>query len=259
MDNESRFDQWQRRLDNDEKQLVSFFDTKVTASDTVFIFPDIPPEVWKLTLNIPVSKDTCVLAVILMFLDDFDGTNALILTTNALCLRQKARTVTYPYQTSAGTQVPDDIIGKIKTKYPAIAEFLATVTAPEYVTNFHKTLPHQSSTSSPLMQDTPDTNNLPSALENSPATKLDPTLSFRLDLNNATLDDLLEMPGFSLVTAQSFIKERDRRHGFASYTDIGEFLDLQPHQIEKLRMETTLNPMSDNTISKASKRAIVDY
>ena len=67
-------------------------------------------------------------------------------------------------------------------------------------------------------------------------------VSSRLDLNHAPVDDLLSLPAISLPNGQRLVKERERRAGFDTVEEAGQFLGLQPHQVERLKQHVTLEP-----------------
>ncbi|MBD8067467.1 helix-hairpin-helix domain-containing protein [Bacillus sp. PS06] len=66
----------------------------------------------------------------------------------------------------------------------------------------------------------------------------------RMELNNASIQDLLLLPGVDLKTAQHFIEERSKRNGFSHFNEVRDSLHLQPHQFEQVRKLTTLKPLN---------------
>lgn len=67
------------------------------------------------------------------------------------------------------------------------------------------------------------------------ARRVGKAISKRVDLNHAPLDDLLSLPEMTLPNSQRVVRERDRRGGFRSVEEVGRFLNLQPHQVERLK------------------------
>jgi DNA uptake protein ComE-like DNA-binding protein len=66
----------------------------------------------------------------------------------------------------------------------------------------------------------------------------------QVDINTASIDALLELPWINLVLAKELAQERDRRGGFTSLEEVGEFLQLQPHEVEALRRRVTFGTYS---------------
>ncbi len=65
-----------------------------------------------------------------------------------------------------------------------------------------------------------------------------------IDLNQASIKDLLALPGVDLSSAQNFIEERARRNGFTTYQEVRTMLNVQPHEFEEIKQITTLKPLS---------------
>ncbi len=80
----------------------------------------------------------------------------------------------------------------------------------------------------------------------------------KVDINNAGLDELLLLPWMTLDYVQSIIKERQNRLGFTALEEVGELLDLKPHQVEQLRNYIIFRAYTHIGDSTASKR-IIDY
>jgi hypothetical protein len=57
----------------------------------------------------------------------------------------------------------------------------------------------------------------------------------RVDVNAATVQDLLVLPGVTAQAAQRLIDERQARGGFRDVEQIGELLRLPPHRVEQMR------------------------
>jgi uncharacterized protein YegJ (DUF2314 family) len=79
-----------------------------------------------------------------------------------------------------------------------------------------------------------------------------------IDLNNASIDDLLGLPGINIVKAKKIIEERNKRGGFTSIEDVGMFLYFQPHQVKILKENAVLNPYQIKDV-KPLKGRIVDF
>lgn len=63
-----------------------------------------------------------------------------------------------------------------------------------------------------------------------------------VDVNTATLDQLMTLPGVNRTRARRALKQRDERGGFTSVEDFGEVAGLQPHEIVRLRRVATCSP-----------------
>lgn len=83
----------------------------------------------------------------------------------------------------------------------------------------------------------------------------------RVDLNNASLDDLLTLTGISLASGERLIRERDVRIGFETVEQVGHFLELQPHQIEKLKRKAVLNRYKGQVSKQATsaRNRVIDF
>lgn len=88
--------------------------------------------------------------------------------------------------------------------------------------------------------------------------KITNTDKSQIDLNHVTLDELLTLPGFTLINAKKFIEERNRRRGFKSFEDIGIFLNIQPHQVERLKENAILTPHQSSDVTLVKGR-VVDF
>lgn len=83
----------------------------------------------------------------------------------------------------------------------------------------------------------------------------------RVDLNNAPLDDLLTLPGITLAFVEQLIKERDSRLGFETVEQVGHFLELQPHQVERLKKKAVLNPYKGQGSKRvtSARNRVIDF
>ncbi|MCM3443106.1 GYF domain-containing protein [Metabacillus halosaccharovorans] len=65
-----------------------------------------------------------------------------------------------------------------------------------------------------------------------------------IDLNQASIKDLLGLPGVDLAIAQRFIEERVRRNGYTNYQEVRAMLNVQPHEFEEIKESTKLIALS---------------
>lgn len=75
-----------------------------------------------------------------------------------------------------------------------------------------------------------------------------------VDVNTATLEDLVEVLGIETIGAKRIIQQRDVVGGFKSVEQIGELLGLKPHHVEKLRQLATFTPLA----SQAKGGRVID-
>jgi competence protein ComEA len=61
-----------------------------------------------------------------------------------------------------------------------------------------------------------------------------------LDLNRAALGDLLLLPGVGPKLAARIVKERERRGGFASFSQLAEVKGVGPKKLAQLRELVTI-------------------
>lgn len=64
---------------------------------------------------------------------------------------------------------------------------------------------------------------------------------FTIDLNNASLEQLLALPVMSNGRAQKLIDARNARRGFLTMLEVSEALGLHPQEASALKAETVLN------------------
>ena len=79
-----------------------------------------------------------------------------------------------------------------------------------------------------------------------------------IDINNASINGLLLLPGMKLDYINRIDKERRNRLGFTSVEEIGEMLNFEPHEVELLRNSVVINDYALKSSSTARKR-IIDY
>lgn len=80
-----------------------------------------------------------------------------------------------------------------------------------------------------------------------------------LDVNSADVDSLLLLPGITLAYARSIEKERRLRLGFTKVEEVGEFLGLQPHQVERLRPMVSFAAYSATGGATAAAGRLIDF
>lgn len=76
-----------------------------------------------------------------------------------------------------------------------------------------------------------------------------------VDVNTAPFDRLIELPGIGAVGANRIIQDREALGGFQSSEQVGQFLGLKPHQVEKLRRQVVFTPLPN----RAKSARTVDY
>jgi DNA uptake protein ComE-like DNA-binding protein len=74
-------------------------------------------------------------------------------------------------------------------------------------------------------------------------------LTEKVELNEASLEELLSLPGVNMEKARVFLEQRERKNGFHDYNEVREVLRVQPHQFEKIRATTKLKPIGSTTNS----------
>jgi hypothetical protein len=80
-----------------------------------------------------------------------------------------------------------------------------------------------------------------------------------VDLNNASLDDLLYLPGLALESARQLIHERQSRLGFQSVEEVGELLGFSPHKVQRLRERVRIEPFVGTGHTTSARRRVVDF
>jgi DNA uptake protein ComE-like DNA-binding protein len=63
-----------------------------------------------------------------------------------------------------------------------------------------------------------------------------------VDVNNAPIGALLELPGADEVLAARIVELREELNGFASVHDLGNVLDLDVHAVERLTERVVFLP-----------------
>jgi hypothetical protein len=80
-----------------------------------------------------------------------------------------------------------------------------------------------------------------------------------VDLNKGDVEKLLLLPGIQLSDARKLIEERARRRGFETFEEIGEILNLQPHQLEKLKVIASLGRYESSGAFSTAGRRVIDF
>lgn len=89
-------------------------------------------------------------------------------------------------------------------------------------------------------------------------TKVAPNIT-TVDVNNAALDDLLLLPGMTMVHAQLLDKERRTRFGFAAIEEIGELLEWPPHKVEQLRRCIAIAAYAPTGSRTHASKRVIDF
>ncbi len=76
------------------------------------------------------------------------------------------------------------------------------------------------------------------------------------DLNRAPLDDLLALPGMTMLNGPKLVRERSRRGGFGTVEEVGRFLELPPHQVERLKEQSFVSAIEG---TRPRDRRVVDF
>jgi len=63
-----------------------------------------------------------------------------------------------------------------------------------------------------------------------------------LDLNSATLDELIDLPGIGPVLAQRIIEYREKHGGFKTVEELLEIRGIGPKRFEQLKGRVRLGP-----------------
>ncbi|WP_341279244.1 helix-hairpin-helix domain-containing protein [Paenibacillus sp. FSL H8-0537] len=78
-----------------------------------------------------------------------------------------------------------------------------------------------------------------------------------IDINRASMEQLLNLPAIGVVGAKRIIQERERNGGFENVEQLGQLLDLKPHHVEHIRPMVLFRPLQQHTSTGAGR--IVDY
>ncbi|GAA0135218.1 hypothetical protein YSY43_20580 [Paenibacillus sp. YSY-4.3] len=84
-----------------------------------------------------------------------------------------------------------------------------------------------------------------------------------VDVNTASMDELIEVLGVGAVGAEQIVQQRDAIGGFRSPEEVGELLGLKPHQVARLRKRVVFTPIEQALSSSPSpmkpNARVVDY
>ena len=86
-----------------------------------------------------------------------------------------------------------------------------------------------------------------------------PVLAAQVDINNASLDDLLNLPGLTLASAKRLMDERQTRLGFATIEEVGVVLNLRPHTVQRLRERVVLKRFIGSGPVTSARGRVVDF
>jgi len=88
-----------------------------------------------------------------------------------------------------------------------------------------------------------------------PPSSLKPSVAKRtsLDLNSASVEDLMKIAGIEPVLAANIVVQREKNNGFASFDTFASIMSLQPHQIAKLKPLLTVEPVSNPKTEKPGR------
>jgi pyruvate/2-oxoglutarate dehydrogenase complex dihydrolipoamide acyltransferase (E2) component len=74
-----------------------------------------------------------------------------------------------------------------------------------------------------------------------------------IDINNASVEELLGLPGMTRAGAERVVQERGTRGGFSDVDQVGQLLRLKPHHVERMRRMVTFGRMA------TSRARVVDF
>jgi hypothetical protein len=86
-----------------------------------------------------------------------------------------------------------------------------------------------------------------------------PAADGRVDLNNASLEELLTLPGFNLALASRLVQQRGQRRGFQTLEELGEFLALPPHKVAHLVDLVLLAPPAGSGVVTSARKRVIDF
>ena len=81
----------------------------------------------------------------------------------------------------------------------------------------------------------------------------------QVDVNSAEVNALLMLPGMTLYYAQAIERERRTRLGFTRVEEVGDFLGLQPHHVERLRPLVSFAAYSVRGGASPTNKRLVDF
>lgn len=84
-----------------------------------------------------------------------------------------------------------------------------------------------------------------------------------VDINTASMEELIEALGVGIVGAERIVQQREAVGGFRSMDEVGELLGLKPHQVERLRKQVIFTPIDSSVSSTPTplkpNARVVDY
>jgi DNA uptake protein ComE-like DNA-binding protein len=80
-----------------------------------------------------------------------------------------------------------------------------------------------------------------------------------VDINNATPLELLALPGVDKAGAEKIRQQREFRAGFESAEEIGQLLQLQPHQVQRLKERIEILPIAGAKPVPSTRRRVVEF
>lgn len=99
----------------------------------------------------------------------------------------------------------------------------------------------------------------PAAPQPQPQPQPRPEQSSLVDVNNASVEDLLSLEAMTLERAELLISERASRLGFACVEEVGEVLGLQPHQVERLRGQVRIGEFKRDGPVTSARGRVIDF
>lgn len=79
----------------------------------------------------------------------------------------------------------------------------------------------------------------------------------RIDINNATVEELTDLPGISAIMAKKAVKRREDIGGFKSIKEFFDYLKIKPHMQENLLSLLTVSEMQGyKKVDKSQERSI---
>lgn len=80
-----------------------------------------------------------------------------------------------------------------------------------------------------------------------------------IDLNSATIEDIIKIPGIGKVTAKNIIEYREKNGPFNSLEDLLKVKGIGPKKLEQIKPYVTLNKVSFNSSYNPFKSSFSIY